>query len=335
MCIVLPGSSAGRCGPACTSDSDCPTWLTCTAGLCVQQTKCPAGQALQPVVQWNPDPCSSSKPCPLGEYCGPGAQCMYYEACGQCSGGCATCTSNNQCAAGQACTDGACGACTSADQCGPTAQCAATHTTSQCTCSSSSDCATGEACVSGLCAPACTSTSGCSIDQVCVAGVCDSCTSNAQCGPPDDSDAGPLGGGRCESPFCSCFTPANCLPGQGCRQPGRFCGPCQDSFDCATGQACVAGVCGACSTFADCSQEALGASRSPTGFACIGGVCSACTANSQCGGGMACVSGTCGTCITNAQCGPSGQCGDGFCTCTTATQCAAGQRCGAGVCVSM
>jgi hypothetical protein len=39
--------------------------------------------------------------------------------------------------------------------------------------------------------------------------------------------------------------------------------------------------------------------------------------------------------VANAQCGPTGQCTDGFCTCSTASQCASGQRCGASVCVSM
>jgi hypothetical protein len=65
------------------------------------------------------------------------------------------------------------------------------------------------------------------------------------------------------------------------------------------------------------------------------------------------VQGTCGACISASQCGsptscndggPSdggacapttGQCTNGYCTCSSNSQCGPGQRCGAGVCVSM
>ncbi|HEY1959871.1 MAG TPA: Dickkopf N-terminal cysteine-rich domain-containing protein [Polyangiaceae bacterium] len=272
VCIMLPGTDAGSCGPACQSDCDCPAWLSCQNGVCgtCSDSSCGAGERCSLVTLPHGAQCSSNNDCGLGGYCQDG-YCDELRVCTQCTGGCQTCNSNAQCSPGEVCDNGACATCSSDSQCGPSAKCAATHTSVQCTCSQTSDCASGETCQSGICAP---------------------------------------------------------LPVMGCNDPDPM-------NRCQTGQACINGSCGACSSFEDCNTNPDGLLGSLQGLACINGACAACTANSQCGGGQACVGGTCGTCVVDAQCGASGKCSDGYCVCSTDAQCDSGQRCGAGVCVEM
>jgi hypothetical protein len=356
VCIQLPGSITGHCGPPCQSDGDCPLWLTCAAGVCSGCSTCPARQSCLPVTSlYVPPPtCTSNSDCAPGMYCDlippTGGSCTFYVACLPCVGsGCPRCVANSDCDNGQVCIGGSCANCTSDSQCGPNARC--TMPDGPCTCTAGSDCAAGEACSStgqpglglgvGICAPACKSNNDCYNGYVCGTGsvglaeqpeaslplgACGPCTANSQCGP------GP--GATCSAGSCSCSTATDCAPGQGCGGTPRVCSYCPAGIACANGQACIAGVCGPCSTFLDCNSSRL-YGYPPPGLACVNGACGPCSSNRQCGGGQACAEGKCGLCSANAQCGPHGQCDNGFCTCTTNQQCAAGQRCGSGVCVAM
>jgi hypothetical protein len=362
VCIQLPGSNGGHCGAPCQSDGDCPAWLTCSAGVCSLCAKCGAGQSCEPVtgLRVPPAPCGANSECQAGLYCGgTGAiqgRCTFYLTCQSCGSSCPNCAANSDCNHGQVCLGGSCTSCTTDSQCGPSARCTMSspkpsHAVGPCTCTAGSDCAAGEACSStgqpglglglGICAPACKSNNDCHNGYVCGTGsngaveqpeaslpqgACGPCTSNSQCG------SGP--GATCSAGSCSCSTATDCAPGQGCGGTPSLCGACVASSECSNEQACIAGACGPCSTFADCNTSPVGVAPT-TGLACVNGACGPCSSNRQCGGGQACAQGTCGTCIVNSQCGSNGQCANGFCTCSTNQQCAAGQRCGSGVCVAM
>jgi hypothetical protein len=267
----------------------------------------------------------------------------------------AACETDCDCPAWLSCKSGLCSQCAPsanepASECPLGQICSWLVTPESRSCSSNDDCSLGNfcdfgnctayegctACTSGNNCPTCTTNSQCDVGQVCADGKCTTCSSDSQCGPSAkcsathtavqctcSGDAGCASDEMCSSGICTAATPS------GCGGLGIF-------TSCPTGQACIAGACGACATFADCNNAPYGSQpQSPSGFACIDGVCKPCTSNSQCGGGEACVGGTCGTCATNEQCGPSGDCFYGFCICTTDGDCAEGQRCGAGVCVEL
>lgn len=124
-------------------------------------------------------------------------------------------------------------------------------------------------------------------------------------------------------------------------------GGCKSSADCATGNACIAGMCknitgNSCTTNSDCQDAGFscinGACASNrqcvypydcgTGKTCTNGSCvsvttTACTNNTQCPWGMSCVSGTCTPtpvgCTVNANCGLDQYCNNGVCTASQTT----------------
>jgi hypothetical protein len=278
VCISLPGSTTGTCGPPCQGDGDCPGWLTCQSGSCTQcyQTavgdagmsvsSCAAGQQCTWATPPRGAQCSSNAACGLGGYC-QGGNCAPIEVCAECLGGCTTCTSNAQCNAGEVCEGQLCVTCTSNSQCGSSATCTATHTGMQCTCTQNTDCASGETCSSGICSP--------------------------------------NGGGGCAT-----GGPSSCQNGQACIN--NACGPCSTFEDCNTnpyggpgqlsGLACIGGVCTACTSNSQCGG----------GMACVGGTCGTCSTNTQCGATGQCTDGYC-ACTTSSQCGSGQRCGWGVC----------------------
>jgi hypothetical protein len=273
VCINI-GDGHPHCGPACQSDSDCPAWLTCTAGQCSECGECPAGQQCKPVTVF-PD-------------MGPG-----YSACVPCTaeGNCTRCTTNSQCKAGEVCSGGKCTACSSNAQCGPSAQCIATHTTQQCTCSATADCASGESCVQGLCAPGCCTNNDCSPGEACTDGLCQPCQgSGCACGSAGDCATGQA----CINSTCGeCATYEDCNRTHGEAFVGepkwvgltcinRACTACASNSQCGGAQACVAGTCGTCVKDSQCGAAGV----------CSGGFCE-CTSDAQCDSGQRCGAGVC------------------------------------------
>jgi len=253
--------------------------------------------------------------------CGPGSESRYYcddAACYTCDAyGCSTvappapktCTSNNNCGAGETCTSTGClKACTDDASCGDKS---------------------GLVCKNGYCvAPAtkdpgtkveCTTKSDCGDGKTCVQNTCTACGGTA--GPcPCTAQTDCTGGLTCVAG--SCTSPANV---------------CKYSSDCTDGKICANGQC-----LTGCAAAPCG-----DGFTCTKGVCEpnatggggggtapkTCDANTPCDAGYFCDQGACvvdtrpatPNCTDNSQCAgtPERKCVGGYCkyTCTSDQTC--------------
>ncbi len=173
--------------------------------------------------------CSSSKPCPSGEFCFNGI-CAY------------GCTNDGNCAANQYCDTGFSKTCQ--NKTGPAG------------CTKDTECASNQACVSGLCSvvpatsPTCKpppgANDGCDTNSVCLAGKqgqSNTCLTFPSCGQDGSCPIGQLG--------------AVCNDGY-IQGKGRFCMPgmCKDAKNCPTGDACVSVATGA--PLGQCSNGGTG-----------------------------------------------------------------------------
>jgi hypothetical protein len=226
--------------------------------------------------------CSSSSPCPTGEFCFNGI-CAY------------GCTADSDCASNQYCDTSFSKTCQ--DKSGPSE------------CSSDSDCATNQTCISGLCSvvPAqptqCTpppgANDGCDMNSVCVAGQngqANSCLTFPPCGEDGSCPVG-ANGAVCNEGY---------IQGK-----GRFCMPglCKDASDCPASDSCVPITAGA--PIGECSNGAAGETCDAThscqsGLSCqtvpgYSGICApglpsggeGLPSGSECAAPEECASGTC------------------------------------------
>jgi len=142
--------------------------------------------------------------------------------------------------------------------------------------------------VQGVCADeVCTADDQCNMGKVCIAGTCSACTADSQCGTGNMCFLGACTGRSCsdisECPYRQ-FCPAS---------PGYCMIACGEPWPCPAGRICVytnsqGGYCGAppeCTSNAECA----------IGQVCNSGACGACTTDSQCDTGQVCQSGTCTT----------------------------------------
>ena len=259
----------GTCHPTSCNDTPCPPGHVCLDSMCTEVAcvgvtcptgkVCAAGQCVEPG-------CADGKPngsetdvdcggsCPP---CNDGSGCMTPADCasGVCSSGiCQPCTTNSECASGQACLSGVCGACTD-----------------------NSACDSGKACISGVCGP-CSNSAQCSLGQACIKGVCGTCADNSECGP----------GQACVAGACTgCTESSQCSGGQVCLS--GVCGPCSSTTECDFGKACISGTCGACTANAQCAQGEVCVSGAcmtcmPGSYLGPGQVCVTCEAGYACPG---------------------------------------------------
>jgi RHS repeat-associated protein len=172
----------------------------------------------------NPTTCSTSSPCPSGQYCSQAGTCRS-------DGG--SCSVTSQCASGESCQGGLC-ACTSTTACSSACKCGTGGI-----CSGDSACQAGLSCVGGTCqscgaigcsGAGCASSADCAAGLVCQSGQCRvTCASNptapdcieSMCtnGAQDGAETGIDCGGDC---------PTKCATNQGCNSDA----------DCGSGLAC-------------------------------------------------------------------------------------------------
>ena len=103
--------------------------------------------------------------------------------------------------------------------------------------------------------------------------------------------------GTCKvSADCS-MQPGKCCDNGGCTTcPSPPAAMCASNANCANGQCCNAGTCGACAGGADGgagSPTACGTCLDCSGQACVGGACGSCTNSAQCCAPLSCVGGSC------------------------------------------
>jgi len=177
---------------------------------------------------------------------------------GSCASNPWTCTTDNDCPAGQVCQNGEC------------------VTASPTGCTSDSDCPAGQVCQNGECvaapSPECTWNSDCPAGQICQNGEC------------------------VAAPPAGCTSDSDCPTGQVCQNGECVAAPtpeCTWNSDCPAGQICQNGACVAASPTGCTSDDDC-----ETGQVCENGECVAapptgCTTDADCGTGETCVSGQC------------------------------------------
>lgn len=160
---------------------------------------------------------------------------------------------------------------------------------------------------------------------------------------------GYAGSSSSSSSAISCTTNAQCPSGQAC--VNGTCGTCSSNAQC-NGQVCSNGTCVPCDSTHACSSgqvcsnglcinsssstsSACSGALCPNNQLCLNGTCTACDSTHTCPNGLICTNGTCGQCTNSTQC-PSGQaCVNGTCgQCTFTAQCPVGQACVNGTCGS-
>ncbi|HUQ03134.1 MAG TPA: hypothetical protein VM261_11615 [Kofleriaceae bacterium] len=163
----------------------------------------------------------------------------------------------------------------------------------------------------------CESNADCPSDQLCgEEGRCVGCLTTAQCGDR-----------VCVDNACvACTTTAQCGGGEVCNVPLGVCQDCITSFDCATDEACISGVC-----YAECTTNA----QCPGGY-CIDNACVMCRDNVDCPTDQWCDAGLCrAQCSTDQACTLGRDCdlATGTCVISCTSQCPASFECdGQGVC---
>jgi Cys-rich repeat protein len=228
------------CATTCASNADCAEGEFCgfEAGLCGGDGTCAT----------RPDACIAL----YDPVCGCDGQ-TYGNACNAASAGVAvatdgecattTCTSNADCAAGQACINGLC------------------EIGSDEGCASNSDCAQGESCVNGECTA---SNTGCAENADC--GDDEFCAFAEACGGTGACSTMPEACIALYDPVCGCdgTTYSNSCYAASAGASVAYDGECQvantcnANVDCAQGETCVDGMCvgsaPGCTSNADCAQ---------------------------------------------------------------------------------
>jgi Cys-rich repeat protein len=354
--------SNGGTASFCARDTDCAADQYCSGGTCVARNgtrpedsctshnDCTFGMFCNPVTGrcvecLNDDPCDVGEVCRGDGTCGPDTGCTSNFDCGGlvcnvATGTCVQCMSSGDCPAGQTCRGNACFTTSGSDpQCQTQADCDAygricdlgTHTCRAC--ANNTECGTGKVCSNGTCTPegggssgdgTCESRADCGA-QACFLNMCMPCVSDFMCVDLSDLLTGVTkicdpNTGNCVDPECA--TANDCAAGEGCYD--GHCGACLYDEECRAGETCntTTGVCGTatepppagCTSNAGCTG----------GQVCVSGVCQACTSSTQCNAGQTCTAGVCGT-----SGGGGTDCGT---ECTdllyTACTCAAADPCG-------
>jgi peptidoglycan-associated lipoprotein len=111
----------------------------------------------------------------------------------------------------------------------------------------------------------------------------------------------------CKPDYPTCDTDQDCKEKEFC--VNRKCQQCRDNADCAEGQACNAGKCGAIAGF--CRDK----SQCPAGQECIANRCRACASDTECPSGLKCVQGSCQKpqCTKDDDCAQDQECQNGMC----------------------
>lgn len=302
---------AGRCGPECLSDRDCPLGASCSAGLCVGGTGPDGGSATPGACRTDTECAADGGVCRAG-LCGP--ECLSDRDCAlgaSCSAGLcvagpapdggspSVCRYNSECAAPLICASFGPSAGTCVDQCLEDRDCQSLGSTAlvceagACVrapsdggtpsgCSYNSQCAFNERCALGQCVPQCQVDRDCDFGFVCV---------DAQCVAPG-SDAGP---------FTGCSYNSQCAANQRCSPQGVCIPECLADRDCDQnlGECCRANACvggNACFVSADAGVIDGGFSADGGGQVGIGGACTAsiqCLDTDFCNGAELCVNHRC------------------------------------------
>lgn len=329
ICGVYPGATGGQ-GTSCTMDLDCTGGLVCrsrsgqTAKICTSActgATCPTGYTCQAA--------NTGMAC-LPQIGAPD-QCKFCQSAGQCSSGVclrflnngvtfcsSSCTTNEQCSAGNTCQN---------NYCVPTSNAC----TSQCT--SASQCATGYDCTGGSCVPRGATGDECTVSLVCAA--CNVCTRESATSDQlycRSCCSGMGQGGFCDAcPNNSCASGASCVAlttgnssicSPGATQPGT-CQACNNGM-CAEGLVCVQGRCRTgCNPAAPGSCQACFTLQNGTGACACGDevngegeLCGQIGQNTvaACAAGLACVAGqgTSGVCRTQCNSAVPSSCSTGY-----------------------
>jgi Cys-rich repeat protein len=388
--------------PGCTQNSDCGAGKVCSAGQCVVPVMANCGTQKVcsrnsdcPSSQCNNDTgccfgvCTSNADCPadqncvlgvcreLGQSCTSNADCPFRSApiCDPALGACVECVSgsgadagpqNNQCPAGEYCSNDACiapaqGTCTTDVQCTipllphcdtgiPGGQCVA--------CLKTSDCPAGDTCTDFVCVEP-TPPGGCNSDADCQNNTSGFyCASNGKCVACLVNSNCPSGAVCNANDTCSSGTPcvsdANCPANQPhCRPSDHFCAECATSSQCpANWPLCLNGFCepshGGCLSSANCTPPKSvcdTTTRTCTGCLsdddcpafCVNSVCQPCSTDLQCAedltllaeGRVLCENATaCVQCISAANCNNGDICNEGKCIANPVNQpCSAAKTC--------
>jgi Cys-rich repeat protein len=250
--LALCDPSAQTC-VECLTHADCtdPSRPVCDLAShscvrCVVDANCPAGNVCRNNT-CTPG-CSSNQPCPQGQVCSPGGQCVQCVSDAQCSGATPRCHSaTNTCVA---CLPGP------GDNCPVGQYCRADFVCER-------GCKTGADCPSGVCladhsCQGCVDDTQCAAGKVCQNGTCiDMCGPAAACGTSLDCCAGHCKNLQNDVAHCGACGRA-CATGQACCSAGcvnlqtdnNNCGACGNV--CGAGAACCAGQCKPLNTLSNC-----------------------------------------------------------------------------------
>ncbi len=312
---------------SCTSSDECERGSACTPSGTCGEVPCSDGciDGVEGCLladddgeyDANADGVCSALECTEGSRgggCESGEECIdgicYPEGGGGGGGDDGTCRCNTDCAAGQGCTAGVCGA--------PPA-----------TCASDCECAVGLLCEAGTCVAPADPCEGITCDdpQTCVDGVCvDPTACDPPCGADEMCDEAsgacvPVGGNLCDT----CTSDDDCGgPNDGCVTlgDGQVCGSaCTTVDDCPDGFTCFR------------VDSVIGQQCVPQSGACTGCLVSGCDEGQFCNPvSEACEpqANTCQPCAVPNQCGPDAECvefgGAKYCV----DDCSAGQACDTG-----
>ncbi len=368
----------------CATDDDCPLEEFCDGGQCSSRNStrpddactiddhCPVGQMCNSVTGYCVDCLNDSHCYDPGESCQADGTCGTNSGCSSnfdCSGlvcdsssrQCVQCLSSADCPVGQTCRDSQCFTTDGGDpQCSMQSDCDAYGricelSTGRCVpCTTDVECGFGRICSAGTCTTdpgtggggggggdgSCSTRDECA-GQACFLGSCMPCFSDFMCSDLTDLLTGTTKicdslSGNCVDPECN--TADQCAPGEGCYT--GHCGACLYDDECRAGETCDpnTGVCGTggsggggCTSNAQCGA----------GQVCVSGSCGACTSSTQCDAGLicdstgSCVNGGTGGCTSNSQCGGGQVCLSGACSdCSSSTQCDVGGVCSGGRCTT-
>ncbi len=307
-CAADQYCSGGTCAPrngtrpdqACLSHNDCAVGTLCNVvtGRCVECL--------------NDDHCDLGLSCRADGTCGEESRCSSNFDCGglvcdTASGNCVQCNTSADCPLGQTCRDHACFVDGGGNPpCQTQADCdqygrICNPTSHECVpCTGDLECGTGRVCANGTCTTAgggtgngsCTSRADCA-GQACFMNACVPCISDFMCFELNDLVTG-------VTKICAIDTGL-------CTDP-----ECNTANDCAAGEACYDGHCGACLYDDECRAGEV--CNPNTGVCGTSGGTPGCTSNAGCTGGQVCVSGTCQNCTSSSQCTSPQTCNAGRCT---------------------
>lgn len=356
----------GRCAKSCTRDLDCasePGNSVCLAGGC-------CGLACDPLV-----PCVSASDCQAGQYCGEEGYCL--DGCrsdGDCSGLAEEDGGRYRCEKRYVrATNGALAPC----EAYPGEECFSEIGQCVSYCLSAADCGEGESCEfddegNGSCQapppPACASDADCDGDGViCLNGTCSSgCRFDNQCPDGERCAAGNQcklvcsddqlcrtlqgEGSECVRGFCEYINDGDggrpgCECFEFCDKDG-YCRPyqCDSDLDCdeqACGSCLTGGVCGECSSDAECPGTKVcdireGETTGTCAYACTPGGPGVCLGSSDCPEGFYCEAGECQRgCVEDGDCLPGEKCTAEGCVaaCDGPGDCGTGYVCVQGACL--